>query len=96
MPSIEECFERAPKLAQQIVNYSANLKHTLKNDVNALVATAGEYQRAKAKADKYRKSDLWNEEEGAAEETAARQLFAEGYKAFVERHPEAELWFSGR
>lgn len=100
MPSIEECFECAPKLAQQIVNYWASYKlrdnpPTFTGEFEALVTKADDYQRAKERADKYRKSKLWNEREHAAQEATPRQAFAEAYKIFVGKHPEAASWFPG-
>ena len=101
MPSIEECFECAPKLAQQIENYWASCKlrdnpSTFTDEFEALVTKAGDYRRAKALADKYRRSKFWNEREHAAQEATPRQAFAEAYKIFVGKHPEAESWFPGR
>jgi hypothetical protein len=96
MPTNEECFEHAPKLAQKIENYSGPLQDPLKEDFAVLLSAAIKYRMVKMKMDEYRKHESWDEKEGADEETSARKLFCEAYNIFLEKHPKAEAWFPRR
>jgi hypothetical protein len=93
MPPIEEYLEQADELAQNIVNAwgintQAGSGELLSNDFKALFDKGCTYRTAKQIADTYRENGVPSERV-AAEESAARQAFAEAYKSDSERRRAA-------
>jgi hypothetical protein len=88
MPPIEEYLEQADELAQEVVNAWAINKNAGTDTIpefDALFDKTCLYRTAREIADNHREFNLLSEQ-GAAEEKATWQAFAESYKAFHEKH----------
>ena len=93
MPPLEEYLEHADELAQNVVdawalNTEAGNSSFLTEQSKELFDKAYRYRLAKRLVDNHREHNMLSDAD-VAEEKAARQAFAEGYKALHEKHAEA-------
>jgi hypothetical protein len=90
MPAIELYLERADELAQEVLNaWGINMRAgnaaLLTEEFKTLLDVACRYRSAKENVDNHRQFDMLSERD-VAEEKRTRQMFAETYKAFWEKH----------
>ncbi len=88
--AIEEYLKSADALAQEVVNawglnVHAGNAESLTSEFKIVLDKACRYQDAKRLTDSYRQFSLVSDTDAEAKETAARQTFAEAFKAWKEK-----------
>jgi hypothetical protein len=91
--ALEEYVQHADELAQEVVhawvvNTKAGNSEYLTPEFKAVFDKAFEYRQSKKIADNHREFNLLTEEDAAAERMS-REIFAAGYKRWMEREMSA-------